>query len=590
MFTHIRTYIKSLLTVALVCAVAGWSGEARPAGAAPDLGAGHASGSRTEEFQPTLPLAAAPSLLWSTFMGSSGPEQVEGLAVDPAGNIYVVGWSSATWGSPVNPHAGQFDAFVAKFNPHGVRQWNTFLGSFTYDYGYGIAVDWNGNVYVAGYSDASWGTPINPYTGGYDVFLAKLDGEGQRLWQTFMGSTGTDYATCLAVDAFGDAYVGGHSSATWGVSPLEPFDGGSADGFVAKVNADGVRQWNTFLGGSGTDVVRDITLDANNGIYTGGTSTAAWGDSPRNAYKGGVDTFAAKLDPAGTLAWLTFMGGAENDYARGIAVDASKNVYLAGYSTASWGSPLTGFAGGGTDGFAAKLSPSGDRQWHTFMGSGADDQASDVAVDSAGNVYVSGHSKASWGNPAMAYAGLVDAFAVEYTAGGALDWSTFMGSVGGNDYGSSIAVDASADILVAGRSDLTWGAPLNPFAGFDDVFLAKWMNDNVIPAVPETLLPNGLSGPVPVYFWKPSSAASNYQLVVYRQGEANPVLGPLNLNAPAVCLSAVCDHSPGQSLSLGTYSFQVRAGNVNGWSAWSPLRQFTVVEQNYRIYLPLIVR
>ncbi|MFC1607455.1 SBBP repeat-containing protein [Candidatus Latescibacterota bacterium] len=103
---------------------------------------------------------------WNTFSGSSGTDSGEAIAVDGSGNVYVAGYSNATWGSPVNSYTGDYDAFVAKFNSSGALQWNTFLGSSSPDYCNTIAVDASGNVYVGGYSNATWGSPVNPFAVG----------------------------------------------------------------------------------------------------------------------------------------------------------------------------------------------------------------------------------------------------------------------------------------------------------------------------------------------------------------------------------------------------------------------------------------
>jgi hypothetical protein len=116
-------------------------------------------------------------LQWHTFMGSSGNDQGVAMAVDGSGNVYVAGYSNATWGLPVNPYAGagDYDAFAAKLNSSGALQWHTFMGSSDNDYGRAMAVDGSGNVYVAGYSSATWGSPLNAYAGGgKDAFVAKL--------------------------------------------------------------------------------------------------------------------------------------------------------------------------------------------------------------------------------------------------------------------------------------------------------------------------------------------------------------------------------------------------------------------------------
>ena len=108
-------------------------------------------------------------------MGSSSAEEGLAIAVDWSGNVYVAGYSGATWGSPVNAHTEKSnDAFAAKLDSSGSLQWNTFMGSSSDDVGFAIAVDGGGNVYVAGYSAATWGTPVNAHAGGDDAFAAKL--------------------------------------------------------------------------------------------------------------------------------------------------------------------------------------------------------------------------------------------------------------------------------------------------------------------------------------------------------------------------------------------------------------------------------
>jgi len=110
-------------------------------------------------------------------MGSSNTDTGSAIAVDGSGNVYVAGTSNSTWGSPVNAHAGGNDAFAAKLGSSGSLQWNTFMGSSSYDEGSAIALDLSGNVYVAGDSDATWGSPENAYAGGADAFAAKLDSD-----------------------------------------------------------------------------------------------------------------------------------------------------------------------------------------------------------------------------------------------------------------------------------------------------------------------------------------------------------------------------------------------------------------------------
>ena len=176
------------------------------------------------DYRADLPLVIDPTLEWNTFLGGSGIDVGFAIAVDASGNVYVGGESTATWGSPLQAHSGEADAFAAKLDSSGALVWNTFLGGSGGDASTAIAVDASGNVYVGGYSNATWGSPLRPHSGGWDAFAAKLDASGALVWNTFLGSSGDDWGLAIAVDASGNVYVGGYSFATWGI-PLRPHSG-----------------------------------------------------------------------------------------------------------------------------------------------------------------------------------------------------------------------------------------------------------------------------------------------------------------------------------------------------------------------------
>jgi hypothetical protein len=426
-------------------------------------------------YDSRYPLVIDPVLSWNTFLGGSEIEYGLGIAVDTSGNVYVTGYSGATWGSPVRPYAGSLDAFAAKLDGSGALQWNTFLGSASYDDGWAIAVDTSGNVYVTGTSYATWGSPVRPYSGYYeDAFAAKLNESGVLQWNTFMGGSESDYGRGIAVDTNGNVYVTGYSGASWG-SPVRPI-AGAFDAFAAKLNNNGALQWNTFLGSLTSDSGWAIAVDSSGNVYVAGWSGLTWG-SPVRTFAGGRDAFVAKLNGSGALQWNTFLGSSSDDVSNAIAVDTSGNVYVAGYSGASWGSPVRPF-GGNCDAFVAKLNGSGALQWNTFLGGSDYDFGNAIAVDMSGNVYVAGDSPASWGSPVRPYAGSLDAFAAKLDGSGALQWNAFLGGSGGDD-GPGIAVDTSGNVYVAGYSDATWGSPIRPYTGGGDAFVAKLLNSNV---------------------------------------------------------------------------------------------------------------
>jgi uncharacterized repeat protein (TIGR02543 family) len=432
-------------------------------------------GFAVDDCRPGLPLVIDPTITWHTFLGGAGSDFSRAIAVDGSGNIYVAGFSDATWGTPVNAFGGgTSDGFAAKLNSSGVRQWHTFMGGGDYDYGNGIAVDGSGNVYVGGYSAATWGTPVNAFGGGgEDGFAAKLNSSGVRQWHTFLGGNNHEL-WAIAVDGSGNVYVTGVGIPLAG-TPVNPH-AGIFDAFAVKLNSSGVRQWHTFLGGTGYDYGWAIAVDGSGNVYVSGRSDATWG-TPVNAFGGGTsDAFAAKLDSSGVRQWHTFLGGMGYDEGKAIAVDGSGNIYVSGHSDATWGTPVNAFGGGTQDGFAAKLNSSGIRQWHTFLGGMGNDQGYGIAVDGSGNVYVGGYSTATWGTPVNLFGGGYDVFAAQLNSSGARQWHTFLGG----DTGGGIAVDGSGNVYVAGNSSATWGTPVNPFGGGSDAFAAKISPNNTV--------------------------------------------------------------------------------------------------------------
>ena len=412
---------------------------------------------------------------WNTFMGSWNSDKGYSIAADGNGNVYVTGISKATWGSPVNAYTGRSDIFVAKLNSSGMLAWNTFMGSSDDDEGNGVAVDSNGNVYVVGHSESTWGSPVIAHAGSEDVFAAKLNSSGELQWNTFMGASDRDYGYGIAVDGSGSVYVTGSSESTWG-SPVNAHAGGF-DIFAAKLNTNGIRQLHTFMGGSNTDMGRGIAIDGSGNVYVAGYSYATWG-LPINEFAGYFDAIVAKLSSSGERQWHTFMGGSSWDYGMSIAANGSGNVYVAGYSNATWGSPVNAHAGS-EDVYAAKLNSSGELQWNTFMGSSSMDNGGSIAIDSSGEVFVAGYSDKTWGSPVNTHAGYIDIFAARLNNTGVRQGNTFMGGSTLDDRGS-IAIDGNDNVYVTGASGETWGSPVNAHAGLFDAFAVKFHYSNFI--------------------------------------------------------------------------------------------------------------
>ncbi len=438
---------------------------------------------RVSAYDPDYALIIDPTLTGHSFFGSSTSDFVSDIALDSTGRPIVVGYSDAAWGSsPVRAYSGSKDAFVVKFNANGTRNWLTFLGSSGVEYGNGVAVDSSDNVYVVGTGYATWGSPVRAFSSNTgcvsncgDAFIAKLDSNGNLVWNTFLGAAyvfpsdgGIDRGNDIVVK--NNVLVVGDSSGGWG-SPVNGFAGG-LDVFVAKLDdATGSLTWNTFLGASGTagiDYGTAITLNDNGRSFVTGSSNTSWGTSPVNAHAGGYDTFLAKLDVSGNLVWNTFMGASSDEGAEnGVVVDGNGSAYVLGTSISTWGTPINNHAGT-SDVFVAKFDVNdGSRVWNTFMGASGSDSAGGIDVDGSANLHITGTSNATWGAPQDPYSG--GPFVAQLNSSGVRQWNNFFG----DGDGKGIVVDSSGDIFVAGDSSNGWGVPIVAYTGGQDGFIAK---------------------------------------------------------------------------------------------------------------------
>lgn len=355
--------------------------------------------------------------------------------------------------------AGRDPTLALATDPALALGWHTFLGSNQTDYGYGVTADGNGNIYVTGYSVASWGEPKYGYQSGRDIFVARLDESGGLVWNTFLDGSGSDTGRAITLGGNGHLFVTGDSQNA----------AGNQDILVAELDTDGNLLGSTYLGGTSDDYGRDIVADGNGYVCVTGFSYASWG-APMNAYSGDLDAVVACLKD-GVLEWNTFLGSSSSDFGYGVALDAGGNVYVAGQSFNGWGSNPRRAFGGADDGFVAQLDRNGNLAWHTFLGGGASDLASDVTLNDAGQIFVTGNSKGGWDVPLQPFTSQTDAFVAHLDASGDLNWHTFLGGTG-VDEAWSLAAAGRNDLYIAGWSAATWGDPVRAYTAGYDLFIA----------------------------------------------------------------------------------------------------------------------
>ena len=318
------------------------------------------------------------ALLYSTYLGGGTFDSGSGIAVDSAGNAYITGVT----GSANFPTASPFqavlrgfeDVFVAKLNPTGsALLYSTYLGGSSDEQtegGEGIAVDSAGNAYITGVTGSANFPTASPFqaalSGSEDAFVAKLNPTGSALvYSTYLGGSGGEKGSGIAVDSAGNAYVTGLTGSfdfpTAG--PFQAVLSGSEDAFVTKLNPTGsALVYSTYLGGSSNEGGNGIAVDFSGNAYVTGqtTSTNFPTANPLQPSAGGEqDAFVAKLNPSGSaLVYSTYLGGSGGETGNGIAVDSTGNAYVTGNTTSTnfpTVNPLQGVLGGIANAFVAKI-------------------------------------------------------------------------------------------------------------------------------------------------------------------------------------------------------------------------------------------
>lgn len=459
-------------------------------------------------YDKSEPLVIDPSLVYSTYLGANLQDFVTSIVVDSAGNAYVTGGTSSpsfpvTAGSfqPQYGGNGSDDAFLTKYNPAATQLlYSTYLGGSGADDGFGVALDSNSNIYVAGSTQSiNFPTTVGAFQrflpGVSAAFVSKFSTSGSIIYSTYIGSPNSDRALALAVDVIGQAYItGSTNSAAFPVTTgvlQSSYGGGPSDAFVAVLNSAASNLvFSTYLGGSGADEGRALVIDGTNNVYIAGkTDSPNLPSSPIQAALGGAaDAFVAKMNGAGTsLIYFTYLGGTTNDQANGIAIDSNTDVYVTG-STDSPNFPVT--AGvfqsqllGGADVFAARINPSGQSlTYSTYIGGINDDVGNAISVDTFSNATIVGRSNSfnypTTSNRLQGLAGQNDVIISELNSGGsALLYSTFLGGTG-NDNARTVTTDAQGTIWFGG--DTTGFFPITPGVqqpvyggGFTDGFVGK---------------------------------------------------------------------------------------------------------------------
>lgn len=359
---------------------------------------------------------AGDSLTYSTYIGGVGTEVANDIAVSGAGTVYITGSTTSINYPVVTPtiaaQVGGTDAFLTKLTSAGnAIVYSTYWGSTGFEEGTAVTVDPADNAYIAGNTSAPNFPTQTPFqaalAGGMDGFMTKFSVAGNSVvYSTYLGGAGDDRVFDMAVaDDAAVFVVGSSTSANFPTTSasVQPALGGGRDGFLTHFSLAGnALLYSTFIGGSGTDEVFGMIIDAPMNAYLTGRTTSP--NFPRMTpaqlmYGGGAnDAFVTKVNPPGTaLVYSTYLGGAGDDQGQGIAIDGARNAFVTGSTTSAnfpLQAPLQASLSGPSDAFVSKLNLAGTALiYSTYLGGATADEGFGIGVDLVGSAYVAGFTE-----------------------------------------------------------------------------------------------------------------------------------------------------------------------------------------------------
>lgn len=363
----------------------------------------------------SLPLLSiSQDFMWGKNFGGVGEDVVRAMAVDDEGNTYTTGYFTDI--SDFDPSEetvslsseGFFDIFIQKLDTEGNLVWAKSFGANFFDYGTGIEVDADGNIYVTGVFQETVDFDPGSETfelasnGGEDIFALKLDSDGNFVWAASMGSSGYEEPVSIGVDALGNVYLAGYFSQTIDFDPgeeiFEVSSNGGQDAFVVKLNASGQFLWAGNLGGPEGDIALGMDVDSAGDMFvTGYFSGTADFDPTEGEFDvstiDDLDGFVTKINALGEHVYTASFGGIGTDIAWDVALDNEGNAFAAGEFSGDF---QTGFdspvsSAGNSDAFVVKINPFGSVEWAGAIQGSGFQNAYDVNTDPFGNVVLAGY-------------------------------------------------------------------------------------------------------------------------------------------------------------------------------------------------------
>nr|WP_286186698.1 S8 family serine peptidase [Geitlerinema sp. P-1104] len=397
---------------------------------------------------------------WIRQLGSTYREQGYGVAVDTDGNVYVAGVTNGSLDGNVN--AGGVDAdfgdpFMTKYDAEGNKLWTRQMGTTGFDYYTDVIVADDGAIYTVGYADGE-GT-----AGKGDGHLSKWDSDGNKIWKKFIGDADHhEFLHSLTADKYGNVYVAGFKEILG--------ENDSSKGLVIKYDSGGREIWRNEINSGSVDRARNIKLDSQGNVYVLGRTEGSLG---QNSNSGGSDVFLVKYDSHGNYIWTEQLKteveespGKYNSHRMGLVIDEYDNIYISGYTDGEFPGQTHS---GGSDTFVARYNTEGSLVWLRQLGTEADEIESGLVLDGDGNLNLVGRTRELWGDETHSGGHDYDVYITKLDPNGTVLSTHFLGT-DRDDTVRGITSDRNGNIYISG---FTWGAFEGENAGHTDFWVAK---------------------------------------------------------------------------------------------------------------------
>jgi hypothetical protein len=416
---------------------------------------------------------------WTRCIGGTHKDSVNSLQNTMDGGYIVAGGTNSSDGDMAGPagyHGGQ-DSFVAKLDSAGTVQWVTCVGGTVDEEGYAVRQTADGGYILAGGTNSPDGDMAGAagYHGGKDSFVARLNATGVVQWVRCIGGTLDDYGYSVQQTADGGYILAGYTNSTDGDLASAGKHGGT-DSFTAGLDSAGTVQWVRCIGGTGDDEGYSVQQTADGGYVLAGYTYSSDGDMAGTAgYHGNADSFAAKLNSTGMVQWVRCVGGTLDEYGYSVQQTADGGYVLAGYTYSSDGDMASSGYHGNADSFAAKLNSAGTVQWVRCVGGTGFDTSRSVQQTLDGGYVLGGYTLSVDGDISGAgFWGGGDACVAKLNSAGTKQWVRCVGGMA-YDSGSSVLETMDGGYVLAGETTSSTGDMASPggYHGAGDGFVAR---------------------------------------------------------------------------------------------------------------------